>query len=83
VKEKDKTDQQIGKSEATVMVEMDDREARKKNIVVYGIEEAAETEGRMRQEHDKKELDKIFTVMDVNVSANEDVEFCRRVKERG
>ena len=82
-KGKDKTDQQIEKSEATVLAELDDREARKKNIVVYGIEEASMVEGRQRLEHDKKELDKIFTAIDVNVSADEDVEFCRRVGEKG
>ena len=37
----------------------------------------------MRQDHDKKEMDKLFTVMDVNVSANEDMEFCRRIGEKG
>ena len=82
-KGKDKTDQQIEKSEASVMAELDDREARKRNIVVYGIEESTVAEGRLRLEQDKKELDAIFTAIDVNVSAAEDVEFCRRVGEKG
>ena len=80
---KGRTDQQIEKSEATILAELDDREARKKNIVVYGIEEADMADGRLRLEHDKNELDRIFTAIDVNVSAAEDVEFCRRVGEKG
>ncbi len=36
----------------------------------------------VRMDHDKNELDKIFTVLDINISAAEDVEFCRRLGER-
>ena len=82
-KGRDKTEQQIEKSKAGVFAELDNREARKKNIVVYGMEEAEMAEGRQRLEYDKKELDKIFTAIDVNISASEDVEFCRRVGEKG
>ena len=78
-----RVDERIEKSEAGIFAELDDREARKKNIVVNGIEEANMAEGRLRLEHDKKELDRIFTTMDVNISAAEDVEFCRRVGEKG
>lgn len=70
-------------SEANIMAEMNEREARRKNIVVYGMEESKNGEGRKRIEDDKRGLDTIFTMLDINVSCENYVEFCRRVRERG
>jgi hypothetical protein len=39
-------------------------------------------DGRRRMENDKKKLDDIFTILDVSVAAENDVEFCRRAGER-
>jgi hypothetical protein len=68
--------------EAELREEMTRREERRKNIVVHGLLENTEAEGRRRLEADRRQLDEIFIALDVNVSEASDVEFCRRVGEQ-
>jgi len=77
------TEKRIQTGEEAVLDEINDRERRRKNIVLYGVKESEQADGRMRMEDDKREINNIFTVMDVNLSAEDDVEFCRRVGPRG
>jgi hypothetical protein len=51
-------------------------------FLIHGLAEANATEGWRRMESDKKGLNDIFTVLDINIVAETDVEFCRRVGER-
>jgi hypothetical protein len=82
VKEKERADKAVAKLEKDMQEEMTRREERRKNIVIHGLSESTEGDGRRRMEDDKTKLDDIFTVLDVNVVAENDVEFCRRVGER-
>jgi hypothetical protein len=80
-KEKERVDKRMDRCEMSIM-EMNLREEKRKNVVVYGMEEAGEIEGWRRMEADKKKLNELFTVLDINVSVETDVEFCRRVGEK-
>jgi hypothetical protein len=82
ISEKERADKAVSRVEAELKEEMTRREERRKNIVVHGLQENNEREGRLRMEADKRQLDEIFTVLDVNVIAEQDVEFCRRVGEK-
>ena len=55
----------------------------KKNIIVYGVEEADEEErdGRARAESDLKKLDLVFMAARANIPTKDAVNFCRRVGE--
>lgn len=81
-KDKDVTEKKVEKCELSVYEEMNLREEKRKNVVIYGLEEAVETEGWKRMEVDKRKLNELFTILDINVSVEMDVEFCRRVGER-
>jgi hypothetical protein len=39
-------------------------------------------EGRNRMEADKRKIDEIFKIVDVNLTVESDVEFCRRIGEK-
>jgi hypothetical protein len=81
-KEKERADRNAKKLEAEMMEEMTRREERRRNIVIHGLKEPVAAEGRKRMEEDRKKLDEIFTIIDVNVHESSDVEFCRRVGEK-
>jgi hypothetical protein len=80
--ERERADKAVAKVEKDLQEEMTRREERRKNIVVHGLQESAENDGKKRMEADKQKLDDIFTILDVNVAAENDVEFCRRAGER-
>jgi len=86
-KELSKKNEQMEKrvlgGEESLMDEMNERERRRKNVVIYGMKESKRAEGRQRMEDDKKGLNSIFELTDVNISVEEDIEFCRRVGPRG
>ena len=67
------------------MEEMRERELRRENIIVFGVEEADEGEkdGRARAESDLKKLDLVFMAARANIPTKEAVNFCRRVGEKG
>jgi len=77
------TEKRIQTGEEAVLEEMDERERRRKNVVLYGVKESDEADGRQRMEDDKRKLNTIFTVIDVNLSVEDDLEFCRRLGGRG
>ena len=82
-KEKDRVDKMMERNEQAQLAEMAEREEKRKNVVVHGLKEPTGNDGRQRLEEDRASLDKIFTILDINVSAESDVEFCRRVGEQG
>ena len=67
------------------MEEMRERELRRENIIVYGVEEAGDSEkdGRTRAEADLKKLDMIFMATRANIPTKDAVSFSRRVGEKG
>jgi sugar-specific transcriptional regulator TrmB len=81
-KEKERADNAVLKVEKELQEEMTRREERRKNIIIHGLSESSSMDGKKRMEDDKNKLDDIFIVLDVNVAAENDVEFCRRVGER-
>jgi hypothetical protein len=81
-KEKERADKAVARLEKEMQEEMTRREERRKNIVLHGLQESMDTDGRRRMEADKRKLDEVFTIMDVSVAAENDVEFCRRAGEK-
>jgi hypothetical protein len=82
-KEREKVEKRVEKCELNVLEEMGLREEKRKNVVIYGMEEAAGNDGWKRMEEDRAKLNELFTVLDINVAVETDVEFCRRVGEKG
>jgi hypothetical protein len=82
IDERERADRAVRKAEEELRAEMTRREERRKNVMVHGLHESTAREGKLRLEADKEQLDEIFTVLDVNISAEHNVEFCRRVGER-
>jgi hypothetical protein len=80
--ERARVDKRMDETELAIMEEMSMREEKRKNVVIHGMSEANATEGWRRMEADKKGLNDIFTVLDINIVAETDVEFCRRVGEK-
>ena len=65
--------------------ELREREARKTNIIMHRVAEAQE-EFRTAEEKrrvDTEECRKIFRVLDMEKEGEEDINFCRRIGERG
>ncbi len=73
-----------GSSEETVFGEMREREAKKLNVIMHGVQESSEkeTSAEKRIEWDIKEIEEIFTVLELSLT-REDIKFCRRVGEKG
>jgi hypothetical protein len=82
VKERERADNAVMRMEKEMQEEMTRREERRKNVVLHGLQESNQGGGRDRMEADKRKLDEIFTILDVNVAADNDVEFCRRLGEK-
>jgi len=82
-KKNDQLEKRVTSGEDNILEEMNDRERRRKNVVMYGVKESDKAEGRQRLEDDKREINNIFTVLDVNLSVEDDAEFCRRIGPRG
>jgi hypothetical protein len=51
-----------------ILEEINLREEKRKNVVIYGLEEPTEFEGWKRVESDKRKLNEIFSVGAENVS---------------
>jgi hypothetical protein len=81
-KERERADKAVTKLEKEMQEEMTRREERRKNIILHGLQESTEGDGKRRMEEDKRKLDDVFIILDVNVVAENDVEFCRRVGEK-
>jgi hypothetical protein len=82
-KDKEKTDKKLERHEFNILEEMNLREEKRKNVVIHGLAEPAEIEGWKRAEADRRALNNVFSVLEVNIVAESDVEFCRRVGEKG
>jgi hypothetical protein len=82
-KEREKVEKRVEKCELSILEEMGLREEKRKNVVIYGMEEAVGNDGWKRMEEDRVKLNELFTVLDINVAVETDVEFCRRVGEKG
>ena len=68
--------------EEEMFEEMRERESRRLNVVVHGLEEQDGTgEGRERAEKDKEECGKIFASIEAGVRRDQ-IKFCRRIGER-
>ena len=74
-KEKSATVQQC---ENAVLDELNERESRKKNIVLYNVTESNKDRGEERKKDDLKALDEVFNTMDLDVNTKEDVTFITR-----
>jgi hypothetical protein len=74
----------MGFSEDAVFEEMREREAKRLNVIMHGVQEsdAKERSGEKRIEWDMKEIEEIFKVLELSLT-REDVKFCRRVGEKG
>jgi hypothetical protein len=81
-KEKERVEKRMERCETSMLEEMNLRDEKRKNVVIYGMEEAVDVEGWKRMEADKKKLNDLFTILDINVSVETDMEFCRRIGER-
>ena len=81
-REKERVDKMMERKEKSLQDEMNEREEKKKNVVIHGLKEPVSGEGRQRLEEDKSSLNKIFTALEINLQAESDVEFCRRVGEK-
>jgi membrane-associated HD superfamily phosphohydrolase len=62
--------------------ELRDRELRRNNIVIHGLQEPNESFNRARIEQDKIECGNLLAAMGIKMR-QEDLRFCRRVGERG
>jgi hypothetical protein len=62
--------------------ELRDRELRRNNIVIHGLQEPSESFNRARIEQDRIECGNLLAAMGIRMR-QEDLRFCRRVGERG
>ena len=77
--EKDRTEK-----DTKLYEEMQEREVRRLNLVLHGVQEPADSirTNRERQEADKQKCGEIFISMRASTKC-EDIKFCRRIGERG
>jgi hypothetical protein len=81
-KDKEVIGKKVEKSEMDIYEEMNLREEKRRNVIIHGMAEPDGIEGRSRMEADKKKIDEIFKIVDVNLTVESDVEFCRRIGEK-
>jgi uncharacterized coiled-coil protein SlyX len=73
-----------GQREDNICDEMQEREVRRMNLIIHGVEEQSnEVRGnRERIEKDKERCERIFVAMKAR-TRKDDIRFCRRIGERG
>ncbi len=78
-----KTEEREASEDDGMFEELRAREAIRRNLVVYGLEEPDQTvtEGKDRMEADKNECENIFTTIG-SKARRTDIRFCRRLRER-
>jgi hypothetical protein len=81
-KDKEVIGRKVEKSEMDVYEEMNLREEKRRNVIIHGMVEPEGADGRSRMEADRRKLDEMFTIVDVNLTVESDVEFCRRIGEK-
>jgi hypothetical protein len=74
-KQGEKVEKRLEQAETDIYEEMSMREEKRKNVVVHGLTEPNGEDGWARMEEERKKLNKIFTVLDINVAVETDVEF--------
>jgi len=73
----------VTNSQTEVFAELRERDERKKNVIVYGIPEAAaEIKGKARKDYDVEQVCDIAREINVNLNAN-DIKFAKRLGEKG
>ena len=79
-----RTDGLQERMESVMDAELRERESRRLNLVIHGVEEPEDSikEPRDRMEKDRDECEKIFTAMKAR-TRYQDIKFCRRIGERG
>ena len=79
----ERMDMEQDRRDSMVCEEMQEREIRRKNIVLHGLAEAPENirVNRERMEWDRKKCCELFHIMGARLKL-EDIRFCRRVGER-
>ncbi len=79
-----KTEEREAAEDDGMFEELRAREAIRRKLVVYGLEEPDQTikEGKDRLEADKNECENIFTTIR-SKAGRTDIRFCRRLGERG
>jgi hypothetical protein len=80
----EKLDRKIEQSENRIFEELRERDAKKLNIIMHGVKEAAggERSGERRAAWDMEKIVEVFVFLELGLT-EEDVKFCRRVGERG
>jgi uncharacterized membrane protein len=81
-KQAEKIDKKMAQTEQDIYEEMNLREEKRRNVVLHGVQEPTGVDGWTRMDEDRKMINKIFTELDVNITVETDVEFCRRVGEK-
>jgi hypothetical protein len=81
---KEKLEKKAAKGEEAMYEELREREAKRLNVVIHGMTEPEgnERNGEKRMEWDKKGVEEIFKILELNLTI-EDIKFCRRVGEKG
>jgi hypothetical protein len=81
-KDREMGNKKVEKSELNIFEEMNLREEKRKNVVIHGMPEPTGEDGKSRMDADKRKLDQIFTILEINIAVDSDVEFCRRIGEK-
>lgn len=79
-----KMERAVEKGESSIFEEMRERESRKLNVVIYGLEEHENISalGRDRLEWDLTSCVNIFEALEADLT-KEEIKFCRRIGEKG
>ena len=66
-----------------ISMEMREREARKNNLILYGIPEMeGATSGEARKSHDNKKVNGLLTTIGLNINISEEAKFAVRIGEK-
>jgi hypothetical protein len=80
----EKTDKEIGERDDRLCDEMQEREVRRMNLIIHGIEEQPERikNSRERLELDKERCEQLLITIKAR-TRKDDLRFCRRIGEKG
>ena len=77
-----RTEEREASEDDGMFEELRAREAIRRNLVIYGLEEPDQAEGKDRMEADKNKCENIFATIG-SKARRADIRFCRRLGERG
>ena len=77
-------DRMVDEMEEKLDTELREREVRRQNIIIHGLDEVSDTVSgnRERMEADKQNCEAVFRALGARTGAN-NIRFCRRIGERG